>query len=147
MKPFRQKSYSMAGVGNPRLFHPSTVAPCSVGVQYAGEVSPRLLIKPKTCRGFQGPMWINFDLNEKRKDSHVVLDTFYSYPKRCEHHGALNTLMRCMFHSYSKPEGALAQKVQNGFMWEVILTFDVPVNPLYGQRHAAIAKLNNKHKP
>ncbi len=42
-----------AGVGNPqlasrmRLFHPSAVAPCSVGVQYAGEVSPRLLIQPK----------------------------------------------------------------------------------------------------
>ncbi len=48
----------------------------------------------------------------KRKDSHVILDTFYSYPKRCEHHRALNTLMRCRFHSYSKPEGALAQKVQ-----------------------------------
>ncbi len=31
------------GVGNPRLFHPSAVAPCSVGVQYAREVSPRLL--------------------------------------------------------------------------------------------------------
>ncbi len=29
-----------------RLFHPSAVAPCSVGVQYAGEVSPRLLIQP-----------------------------------------------------------------------------------------------------
>ncbi len=30
-----------------RLFYPSAVAPCSVGVQYAGEVSPRLLIQPK----------------------------------------------------------------------------------------------------
>ncbi len=45
--------YPRAGVGNPRLpsrmrlFRPSTVAPCSVGVQYAGEVSPRLLIQPK----------------------------------------------------------------------------------------------------
>ncbi len=42
-----------AVVGNPwlasrmRLFHPSVVAPCSVGVQYAGEVSPGLLIQPK----------------------------------------------------------------------------------------------------
>ncbi len=42
--------------------------------------------------------------------------TFYSYPKRCELHGALNTLMRCMFHSFSKPGGALAQKVQNGLI-------------------------------
>ncbi len=30
-----------------RLFRPSAVAPCSVGVQYAGEVSSRLLIQPK----------------------------------------------------------------------------------------------------
>ncbi len=31
-----------AGVGNPRLFHPSAVAPCSVVVQYAGEMSPQI---------------------------------------------------------------------------------------------------------
>ncbi len=44
-----------------------------------------------------------------------------------------------MFHSFSKPEGALAQKVQNGLIWEVTVTFD---------RHPAIAvaKPNNKHK-
>ncbi len=29
------------------LFHLSAVAPCSVGVQYTGEVSPRLLLQPK----------------------------------------------------------------------------------------------------
>ncbi len=38
-----------------------------------------------------------------------VLDTFYSYAKRCGHHGALNTLTCCIFHSVSKPEGALAK--------------------------------------
>ncbi len=27
-----------------------------------------------------------------------------------------STLMQCMFHSYSKPEGALVQKVQNGLV-------------------------------
>ncbi len=48
--------------------------------------------------------------------SNVILDAFYSYAKRCEHHGALNTLTRCRFHSFSKPEGALAQKVQNGLI-------------------------------
>ncbi len=26
------------------------------------------------------------------------------------------TLTRCMFHSFSKPEGALAQKAQNGLI-------------------------------
>ncbi len=39
-----------SGVGNPwlvPLFRPSAVAPCSVGVQYAGDVSPRLLIQHK----------------------------------------------------------------------------------------------------
>ncbi len=41
---------------------------------------------------------------------------------------ALNTLMQCMFYSYSKPEGAVALKVQSGL-------------------NAAItgAKLNKKH--
>ncbi len=34
-------------VGNLQLFHRSAVAPCSVGVQYRGEVFPRLLIQPK----------------------------------------------------------------------------------------------------
>ncbi len=40
-------------IGNPRLarlmrlFRPSAVAPCNMGVQYAGEVSPRLLIQPE----------------------------------------------------------------------------------------------------
>ncbi len=40
------------GVGNLQfasrmlLFHPSAVAPCSVDVQYTGEVSPRLLLQP-----------------------------------------------------------------------------------------------------
>ncbi len=44
-----------------------------------------------------------------------------------------------MFHSFSKLEGALRQKVQNGLIWEVIVTFD---------RHLTIAaaKLNNMHK-
>ncbi len=49
------------------------------------------------------------------------------------------TLTRCMFNSFSKLEGALAQKVQNGLIWEVIVTFDR--NPAI-----AVAKLNNKHK-
>ncbi len=35
-----QISASGSGVGKPGLFHPSAVAPCSVGVQYAVELFP-----------------------------------------------------------------------------------------------------------
>ncbi len=37
---FLQHRLDSAGVGNPWLFHPSVVTPCSVGVQSVGEVSP-----------------------------------------------------------------------------------------------------------
>ncbi len=36
--------------------------------------------------------------------------TIYSYPKGDD------VNMQCIFHSYSKPEGVLAQKVQNGLL-------------------------------
>ncbi len=42
---------------------------------------------------FSGKL-INLD---NRQDSHIMLDKFDSYPKRCGHYRALNTLTQCMF--------------------------------------------------
>ncbi len=43
---------------------------------------------------------------------------FYLYPKRGDLYimKRINTPMQCMFHSYSKPEGAVALKVQAGLI-------------------------------
>ncbi len=83
-------------------------------------------------------MWVNLDLIKREE----IVTLFWICFIRIQNDvniTALNILTRCMFHSFSKSEGALAQKVQNGLIWEVIVTFD---------RHPAIAvaKLNNKHK-
>ncbi len=54
--------------------------------------------------------------------------------------GELNTLVQCLFNSYSKPEGALAQK---------LLTYGQTIDCIKtGQTHTAIlvAELNKKQK-
>ncbi len=45
-----------------------------------------------------------------QRDKIVIL--FVSKTRRCEHYEALNTPMLCIFHSYSKPEGAVMLRVQ-----------------------------------
>ncbi len=44
-----------------------------------------------------------------------ILIVFESKTSWWEYYEALNT-MQCMFHSYSQPEGAIALKVQSGFI-------------------------------
>ncbi len=47
--------------------------------------------------------------------------------RQCEYYVALNTLVQCVFHSYSKPEGALGQKAKTRLI--EVITYDVPGNP------------------
>ncbi len=49
----------------------------------------------------------------KCKETRPVI-LFVSKTWRCEHYEALNTHIQCVFHSSSKPEGAVALKDQSG---------------------------------
>ncbi len=51
----------------------------------------------------------------------------------CEHSRVLNTLMQCMCHSYSKPEGALHE--ESTFLFKIICFFvHVHTHPKHAQR-------------
>ncbi len=79
----------------------------------------------------------SFKLKEKIY-SNVVLDAFYSYSKRCEHHRALNT--HAVYVSFIlEARGRSRTESPKRTHREVIVTF-------YSHPAIAVAKLNNKHK-